>query len=512
MLLVSNPCISVEKTGSSNNSEQAAELRIAYFSQDPPSIDPLSPAFDPDSYAVISQIFDSLIYMDLDGEFKAGLAIGWHQLSETKWQFNLRRNVKFHNGEVFDAKSVKFTFDYILDQKNKTGNRWIFSSLSKVHVDKKDPFKVIFELLHPDGMFLNRLNLFGSICPPLYIKKNGFEYFRSNPVGTGPFRFSYWKSNSAIRLEKNQNYWSPEIPKLKSVEFSIMDKSLWPDAFSKLQVDFIPNLSGNKTSELMRVSQGQARIIKRPVLISYWVMLKNKGVLSNLNVRKALNHAINKNDIISYADFGNAIPMASLGKKGEFGANQDLEAYHYDVEHARNLLNQAEVKGPIKLKALVADVAESAARIIQANLKVINVHLDMEVVSRSEWSNRIVGYKIINGTSADYDIIINMVDNPIYNLAFHAGLFLQSSSPWSLLESPEFDQKFAHALRVSDSKTHQARLKELDRYIHEQALMLFTTQKIITAAIRKNFDIKTFGASGHLNYQVLSQAKKVINE
>jgi len=487
----------------------ADEIKIAYFTQDPPGIDPLSHSFDPDSYSVIAQIFDSLVYMDLDGNFKPALATSWKQVSQTQWHFTLRQGVKFHNGEAFNAEAVKFTFDYILNPKNNTGNRWIFNTLKSVKTIKGSPFEVIFETHFPDGMFLNRFHLFGSICPPGYIKSKGFQHFQNHPVGTGPFQFSQWQKGQQITLVKNERYWQSDIPHLSRIKYVFMPPSQWIEGFKNEQIDFIPNLSGNHTTKLMRSSMGKARIVKRPVLASYWALLKNQGALADISVRKALNLAVNKTDIIKFADFGNAIPMASLGKKGEFGANPDLSPYEYDPQLATELLKKANVKLPLRLKVLVADVAEPTAKIIQSNLRQIGVHLNLEVVSRSEWARKIVVHKMVTGTSADYDMVINFVDNPIYNIAFHAGLFLNSTSPWSLLDSPEFDAKFEHALKVADPNLHQARLIALDKYIHDNALMIFTSQKIITAAVRKKFDIDKFGGNGHLGYEILSQAKVI---
>ena len=492
-----------------SHSAAATEFKIAYFTQDPPSVGPLSPSFDPDSYAVIAQIFDTLVYMDLDGHFKPGLATEWQRLSDTRWLFKLRQGVKFHNGEAFNADAVKFTFDYILDPKNRTGNSWIFSSLLKVEKVNNAPFQVIFETKYPDGMFLNRLNLFASICPPKYIQKKGFEFFQKNPVGTGPYRFDSWTSNKQITLKKNSDYWQPGLPNLETLAFVILKQSQWLEAFENKRLDFIPNLSGNRTRELMRRAQGDARIIKRPVLASYFVLLKNQGALSELKVRQALNYAVNKQDIIKFADFGNALPMASLGKKGEFGANPDLVPLKFSLQKAKTLLSQTNVSLPIKLKALVADAAEPAAKIIQRNLLDIQVELELEVVSRSEWTNRVVVHQIKTGKRPDYDLVINFVDNPIWNLAFHAGLFLESTSPWSLLNSQEFDKRFSSALQSIDTLAHEKALQSLDRYIHDNALMLFTTQKVITAAIRKNYDITKFGGNGHLGYEILSKAKVI---
>ncbi len=144
-------------------------LKVAYFSQDVPSIVPLSPAFDPDSYSVITQIFDSLVYFDLDGQIHPGLALNWEMLTATRWQFTLRPGVKFHNGEDFDGKAVKFTYDYVLKPQNKADNAWILNTIKQIEVDDRNPLRVTIETHKPDPMFLNRLTMFGSICPPDYI-------------------------------------------------------------------------------------------------------------------------------------------------------------------------------------------------------------------------------------------------------------------------------------------------------------------------------------------------------
>ena len=89
----------------------------------------------------------------------------------------------------------------------------------------------------------------------------------------------------------------------------------------------------------------------------------------------------------------------------------------------------------------------------------------------------------------------------------HAGLFLHSPSPWALLSDPAFDRLFERALRTAEPELHRRRLEELDKYIHDEALMVFTTQRVITAAVRSNIDIPRFSLNGHLDYLVLTTAR-----
>ena len=75
-----------------------------------------------------------------------------------------------------------------------------------------------------------------------------------------------------------------------------------------------------------------------------------------------------------------------------------------------------------------------------------------------------------------------------------------------MLKDPEFDAKFKVAIETADESQHKAHLEELDQYIHDNALMLFTTQKIITAAVKKKYSIDKYDADGHLDYEILTHA------
>jgi len=482
-------------------------LRVAYFSKDVPSIDPLSPAFDPDSYAVVTQIFDSLVFLDLEGRIRPGLATAWRRLSDTSWEFTLRRGVRFHNGEPFDSRAVKFTYEYAIDPANQAGNAWVLGSLASVELDSEDAFRVVIHTRYPDGLFLNRFSMFGSICPPQHIQKVGLDRFAQSPIGTGPYRFSRWEPNRFIELVRNHDYWDPELPTIEKVRFEILPEAEWLDAFLDGRVDFVPNLAGNQTTRLMKEARGQAQILKRLVLSGYWVLIRNQGPLADIRVRRALNHALDKSALVRFADFGNARALASLGKKGEFGANPDLTPYPHEPDVARRLLEEAGVARPLRLKAIVADIALPVAKIMRHDFSRIGIELELAAVPRAEWAERVVGFKILHGRPPDYDLAINLVDNPIHNLAFHAGLFLHSASPWALLSDADFDGRFERALQTIEPDLHRRRLEELDRYIHEQALMVFTTQRVITAAVNKRVGIPRFSLNGHVDYLVLTTAE-----
>jgi len=481
-----------------SSSALAKTLRVVLFGGPVPAIDSLAESFDPDSYSVITQIFDSLIHCDLDGNLQAALATSWKMIDEATYEFCLREGVTFHNGEKFDAEAVKFTYETIIDPTFRAGNSWIFGTVKGVEI--VEPYKIKIHLKQPDGMFLYRLTMFGSICPPETIKTIGWEVFHEHPIGTGPYKLISWKKGKQITFEKNPDYWQEGLPKTDKLIFKVIPENHWAEALINNEVDMVPNLSGKDTLKVKKAKN--VSVVKRLVLQGYWVLLKNKGPLADVRVRRALNYAIDKQKLIKMGDFGNGEPLGGIGKKGELGYNPQVKPYFYDLDKARQLLKEAGYSKGFTLKCLAADLTEGVAKYIKGALKKIDVTVELEIVSRPQWTQEVIVGKI-KGTPYSGDMAINLVDNPIIDVAFHMGLFLESVSPWSFLDAPDFDGRYQAALKIADLAEHEKALQKLDQYIHDQAFMIFTYQKIKTLGYRKNIKIPGVPINGHINYNLL---------
>jgi len=477
-------------------------VRIVNFAGDIPALSTFAQSFDPDSYSLKSQVFDGLIHNSLDGQMVPGLAVSWKQLDPLTYEFKLRKGVTFHDGSPFTAADVKFTYDTVLDPKVKSGTSWVLGTIASVTV--VDDFTVKIKTKHPDGMLLHRVTMFGLISSKAYVTKVGMAKALEHPVGTGPFKYVKHIPGQEYQLAANKNYWRKGIPAYDNLIFKIIPENKWADALINGDVDLVPNLSGKRG--LLVAKNPKLKVEKRLVLQSYWVLLKNKGPLADLKVRKAINLAVNKRDLIKFGDGGNGKPQASLGKSGEFGFNADLKPYTYDVEGAKKLLAEAGQASGFTLKLLAADVTEDVGKVIKSQLAKVGITVNMEVVSRPEWAKRVVVGKIM-GKPYDGDMALNLVDNPIYNQAFHSGLFLASQSPWALLNSPEYDKKFVWALSSPNLTEHEKRLQELDKYIFDNALLLFTYQRIRTVGLNRKILLPGISVNGHVDFIMLSDIK-----
>jgi peptide/nickel transport system substrate-binding protein len=506
-LLLSPVC---EAQGTSRQQKAKASsdkvLRIAYFSHDLSGIDPLANAFDPDSYSVISQIFDSLLAHDLDGNLLPALATDWRREAPTKWIFTLRKGVKFHNGEIFDAEAVKFSLDTYLDPTNHLYNGFVLRMIKSITVI--NPYELAIETYAPDGMLLSRLSSISPIFPPKTLREKGLEAFHKHPIGTGPFQFESWTHGKEVTLVANKSYWKTGTPHLDRVRFLILPEKQWASALEKDQVDLVPQLKGNLTRRVVVNSHGKVRIVKRTALVANLGMIKLEGPLADLKVRKAINYALDRNAMVKYADFGNAIPSASLGKIGEIGQNPDLQPYPYDPAQARALLASSSSPLPIKLKLLASDGSGSVAKIMKTNLKAVGIDLKIDLTSTGDLIRQLQEPRL-KKKPFNYDLAMLLADSPTYSTTFLMEAFLMSKSASSMLNRPEFDEMLRQATEAVDEKGYERKLRELDRYIYDQSLLFFTTQRIITAAVRDRFNINKLPANGHLDSSILLDADLV---
>jgi peptide/nickel transport system substrate-binding protein len=155
------------------------------------SFDPLVCAEQP-CIELLHNIFEPLVTTSPDHEIEPCLAVKWERLDETTFRFELRRDVRFHNGDRFDAEAVRFSLQRA---SNAYGGTAWFPPLEGVVVI--DPYTVDVKLSEPDSLFLYRLSNIGLIVAPLEFRRVGASEFGHNPIGTGPFKFINWECQQA---------------------------------------------------------------------------------------------------------------------------------------------------------------------------------------------------------------------------------------------------------------------------------------------------------------------------
>ncbi|MBT6614757.1 MAG: ABC transporter substrate-binding protein [Deltaproteobacteria bacterium] len=326
----------------------------------------LDPAYETDgnSFMICDNIFEALVaYADESTALEPGLAESWKISSDGKtYTFKLRKGVKFHDGTDFNADAVVFS----IGQMMKNRKLKFYSKKWKVPVQKRTPeywvsmemddtidsitatgnYTVVFKLKRVEAPFLANMGMdFADIISPTAFLKNPTEFIRK-PVGTGPFAFVSWTKDVRIVLKKNKNYWGDKGPYLDKVVFrSIPENSV---RFLELKTGNIHICQFPSPPDVaLAAADKNLKLFKQPGMnIGYLSFNHTKEPWkSNLKLRKAIAHAINRPAIVDniYQGMGqvakNPIPPTM------WGYNQNVPGFDFNVEKAKKLLAEAGYPG-----------------------------------------------------------------------------------------------------------------------------------------------------------------------
>ena len=292
------------------------------------------------------QIFDTLLRRNLKTlQLEGNLAESWKLLNDTTWQFKLRRNVKFHNGEPFDAAAVKFSIERMLNPQQAAPGRTSIATIDRVEV--VDPLtvnvvtKAPFPLL-PVRMSPGHCGTVG-IVPPKYVAQVGDAGFAVKPVGTGPYKFVEWVKDDRLVLEAYKDYHrgAPAIDRL--IFRPIPELTTRVAALLSGQADLVSDVPPDQVGKVK--ASGVART-EVSTLGGFIIMLKITNYLmpgpwQDARVRKAINYAIDMDTIIKTVLEGYGQVLGVPLEKEAFGFNPNIKWYGYDPERAKALLREA---------------------------------------------------------------------------------------------------------------------------------------------------------------------------
>jgi len=437
--------------------------------------------FSGKNHIICQQIFEGLLRFNPDGKIEPALATSWKRIDDLRVRFNLRKGVKFHNGETFDAKAVKFSIErYFKPEINFPALGFI---KPMTHAEIINNYTVDIITSRPDGLLLNRLAAFVLIIPPKYLKEMGDEHFAKNPVGTGAFKFGKWIKGEKVVLPSNENYWMKGYPKVKGLAFVYLhpEKRLKPLLEGKIHL--VTNFPGTQTSFIRK--NPKTDIIKKPTFrtLTFSFDVSSK-YLSNLKVRKALNYAINKRDLIRYDLMGNGKRIATLSMPGEAGHNPNLKPYEYNVSRAKKLLTEAGYPKGFSISVATKKTAIRSAKIIASQLKKIGVKLDIVLLPMTTL--------MTSAKSGEYDMQLGDIPDPMCHNYFIQYLKFYHKSPFSMWKDPVFGRMIMDMASTIDEKLRDEKAKTLDTYIYENALSIFTYQKMSVIAKRKNVEFEPY--------------------
>jgi len=380
--------------------EKQGGSMIVTYKDDVSTLDPAI-GYDWQNWSMIKSLFDGLM------DYEPGTSTLTKDLAEDytisddglTYTFKLHQGVKFHNGRELTADDVKYSLDRVTNPATQSPGAGFFGSidgfgamadgsatgLSGVKVI--DPYTVEITLSRPDATFLHVMAInFASVVPKEVVEEFGAD-FGKHPVGSGAFKLAEWTLGQKLVFERNAGYWKAGLPKLDQITFEIgQEPTVALLRLQKGEVDIAGD--GIPPAQFLQVKDDPAyasMIVEGGQLQTGYITLNVKTPpLDNLDVRKAINMAINKDRIVQIIN-GRAVVANQPLPPTMPGYAPDYQGYAYDVEGAKKLLADAGLPDGFTTELYVynTDPNPRIAQAIQQDLAAIGIKAEIKALAQA---------------------------------------------------------------------------------------------------------------------------------
>jgi peptide/nickel transport system substrate-binding protein len=425
---------------------------------------------------MLEHIYDRLLDRDAKTfKPKPMLAESWRIVNDTTWEFKLRKGVKFHNGEPFTAQSVKATIDYALDPATKShyAAAAYWGLVKEVQV--VDDFTVRFVTKQPWPNLVDSAALTNSlIMPAKALKDLGPQKLAEKPIGTGPFRFVEWKRDERLVLERNPDYWQGPADVSRVTFRFIPEFSARMAALLSGEIDIMKDVPPHAVEAIEKSGRAtlRATVSSR---INYLALVNLKpGPMQDLRVRRAMNHAVDVDELVKQVLRGRASRMCGPLAP----ANVDYapaECYKYDPARAQALFKEAGVD-PTKLQLTLDTPSgrypldKDVSLAIAAQLQRLGIKANVVV---NEWGTHLD--KIKNRNTGDMFFL--GWGPALYGQATMHPLFIADQTYSSYGNNKTIDDKIARAQTLLEPKARADAYAELQRLLRDEAPWVFLWQQ-----------------------------------
>ncbi len=365
----------------------------------------------------VAQLFSSLVELDDSLSVKPAIATRWEVSDDgLQYAFYLRDDVYFHDDDCFPegrgrrvvAADFVFSFSRLIDPRLNSPGAWVMNPVARavdgnLDVWAENDTTLVIRLRQPFPPMLGLLSMqYCAVVPHEAIVKYGQD-FRRNPVGTGPFRFAYWKEGVKLVYLKNERYFEfdgeQRLPYLDAVSISfITDRHTAFLEFIKGNLDLLTRIDASYKDELITPAgelqekySGRLQMITMPFLNSEYLgfFLGNDGLpddwpLHDRRIRQAINFGFDRGKMITFLRNNIGMPAhAGFVPVGMPGFTENKGGYHHNPEKARHLLAEAGYPGGDGLPVIrlhTTQAYQDIAQYMQFELSQIGLSVSIDVL------------------------------------------------------------------------------------------------------------------------------------
>jgi peptide/nickel transport system substrate-binding protein len=412
---------------------------------------------------LIKPAIETLIREDIKGGYHPWLATSWKvDMAKNTITLPLRKGIKFHDGTDFNAKTAKWNIDQMIKAKTVKG----FLS-----VDIVDDYTIRINVEKYQNNFLNFLSASfgGAMVSPTNYEKNGADFAKWHPVGTGPFKFVSFERGSKLAYARWDGYWQKGKPYLDGMEYLFIRDPMTQQAAMRT--------SGPDKVQVLYVNSGeQAAMMKNQgfKIMSGFVGATSlipdsanaDSPLSNKKVREAISLAIDRDAIVKARGFGFWSPTIQIPSPQNPGYLTSLGSGQYDPKKARQILAEAGYPSGFKIKLILqpALVDRDAIVAVQRFLGEVGIQCDLEFPDGGGYT----AYRFKNGWHNAFMVqaVRMLATTNLYN-----NFMWNSPSMWPSLKRPDgFQDKIMKSLETL--MPEKSKMEELTRIQAEEWMFI----------------------------------------
>lgn len=448
--------------------EESKVLTIA-TAADASSMDPHL-TNDLPSNNIFINLYENLLTLDENGELVGQLAESWEKVDDLSYRFNLRKGVKFHNGEELKASDVKFS---LLRAMNIEGSAvtHVVGEIDPEGFVIEDDYTIVIKIKQPFSVFLTYLTHVpgGSILNEKAVTEAGDAYAQ-NPVGTGPLKFKDWTKGDRLVLEKFEEHWGVQPAYDEYVFRAIPEDN---SRTIELEAGNVDVIYGVKADDIIRIDDNPDLKMARSTNLNTQYMGFNcqRGPLADVKVRQAISKALTVDQIVTTVLRGVGSQATGPISPSAKYYNTDLEAKQQNIEEAKALLAEAGYPDGFDTTLWLNDkkVRVDMSEIIQNQLKAIGINVDVKVF---EWSTYYEALK--NGEIDLYLVGWTMsAPDPDFGLfpLFHTSNM--GTNNFSFYSNEEVDAMLEKGRLLEDGAERKQLYLDLQAKIYEESPWVF---------------------------------------
>jgi len=479
---------------SCNNSKNSNKEHLVFRYNEHKNIGSLDPAFAKDNADIwaINQLFNGLVQMDDSLLVKPSIAKKW-SISEDglSYNFTLKKGIYFHKHKLFGKDSTRqviasdfeYSFNRLLDKNVASSGQWIFNKVNSFNALNDSVFNIT--LKQPFPAFLGLLTMkYCSVVPKEITAHYGSE-FRSNPIGTGPFKFKRWEENIKLVFRKNENYFETnkdgqKLPHLEAVAITFLpDKQSEFMQFIQGNLDFLNSLDASYQDEIL-TTKGELRdkylstinINRGPYLNTEYLafyMDSDLNEIQSKQIREAINYGFDRKKMMTY--LRNGIGIAANGgfiPKGLPGYNANI-GYTYQPIKAKKLIAEYKAQNNNKTPEVTITTTSNYLNFceyIQRELTKIGLNINVDVIPASTLKEGKANGKLDLFRAswvADYP------DAQNYLSLFYTENFAPNGPNYTHFTNPDFDKWYNQAFSTTKASERIKLYTKMDSLVIKNA-------------------------------------------